>query len=59
MFQESRLRGEDPFTLYQNPFMDLRQSMMHITKRWDEGYDTFIFKDQGGIYVVTSDTTNV
>jgi hypothetical protein len=44
---DSRPRGvENPFPLYQNLFMDLRQSLMLMTKKWDEGRDTFIFRDQ-------------
>lgn len=52
--QEKRMRGVEPFPLYQNPFTDLRQSMMHITKSWDEGRDTTIFKDKGGVYLILS-----
>ncbi|KAF8515636.1 hypothetical protein JB92DRAFT_3142781 [Gautieria morchelliformis] len=48
--QDSRLRGkENPFPLYQNPFMDLRQSIMLMAKKWDEGRDTFIFRDKEDI----------
>ena len=57
---ESKLRGvDDPFPLYENPFTDLRQTLMHMTKAWDEGRDTFIFKDKGGIYVFTPDATYI
>ncbi|KAF8515635.1 hypothetical protein JB92DRAFT_2810702 [Gautieria morchelliformis] len=44
---DSKMRGvKDPFPLFENPFMDLRQSIMHLAINWDEGRDTFVFKDQ-------------
>ncbi|KAJ3542900.1 hypothetical protein NM688_g5923 [Phlebia brevispora] len=37
--------GGDPFPLYSNPFMDLRQTVMGISKHWDEGLKSAIVQD--------------
>jgi hypothetical protein len=46
------MRGEQAFSLYENPFMDLRQSLMRLALNRDEGRDTFLFKDQVGSYFI-------
>lgn len=41
----ARERGNDPFPLYKNGFMDLRQTLMSIAKNWDGGVKIAIVQD--------------
>ncbi|KAJ3542898.1 hypothetical protein NM688_g5924 [Phlebia brevispora] len=38
--------GNDPFPLYDNPFMDLRQTVMSVAKNWDGGLKSNVVQDQ-------------
>jgi len=45
--RESKIQGSgNPFPLYENAFMDLRQSMMGVGNSWDQDYDGIIFQDK-------------
>lgn len=44
---DSKLKGvANPFPLYENAFMDLRQSMMALGNTWDMKRESLIFQDK-------------
>ncbi|THU98789.1 hypothetical protein K435DRAFT_720412 [Dendrothele bispora CBS 962.96] len=45
-------RGDDAFPLYQNAFMDVRQTLMTLASNWDKGKGFGVLQDQADEYVV-------
>lgn len=46
MVQEAMRRGENPAPLYQNAFMDLRQTLMSLGNVWDTGVKNALVQDR-------------
>ncbi|KAF9262697.1 hypothetical protein L218DRAFT_929193 [Marasmius fiardii PR-910] len=47
-----KAHGENPFPLYQNAFMDVRQTLMALGKHLDDGYSEVILQDKGEDYAI-------
>lgn len=46
--QRARTQGQqNPHQLYENPFMDLRQTLLAVARAWDDGVETCILQDAG------------
>lgn len=45
---QSGMGPSDPFPLYANPFMDVRQTMMSIGNLWDTGCSAALMQNQEG-----------
>ncbi|KAG7091274.1 hypothetical protein E1B28_010323 [Marasmius oreades] len=47
-----KARGENPFPLYQNAFMDVRQTLMTLGKHFDDGHPEAVLQDKGHDYAI-------